>query len=39
LWSTANALFGEQSKAGKHWVQQKLTKMLRGRVGYVIDSL
>ena len=39
LWSAANALFGEQSKAGKHWVQQKLTELLRGRVGYVIGSL
>jgi hypothetical protein len=39
LWSAANALFGEQSKAGKHWVQQKLTEILRGRVGYVIGSL
>jgi hypothetical protein len=39
LWSAANALFGEQSKAGQHWVQQKLTELLRGRVGYVIGSL
>ena len=39
LWSAANALFGEQSKAGKHWLQQKLTAMLRGRVGYVIGGL
>ena len=39
LWSAANALFGEQSKAGKHWVQQKLTEILRGRVGYVIGGL
>jgi hypothetical protein len=39
LWSTANALFGEQSTAGKHWVQQKLTEMLRGRVGYVSGGL
>jgi hypothetical protein len=39
LWSAANALFGEQSKAGKRWVQQKLTAMLRGRVGYVIGGL
>jgi hypothetical protein len=34
LWSAANALFGEASRAGKHWVQQKLTEILRGRVGY-----
>jgi hypothetical protein len=39
LWSAANALFGEQSKAGKRWVQQKLTEILRGRVGYVIGGL
>jgi hypothetical protein len=39
LWSAANALFGEQSTAGKHWVQQKLTEILRGRVGYVIGGL
>ena len=39
LWSAANALFGEASEAGKHWVQQKLTEMLRGRVGYVIGGL
>jgi hypothetical protein len=39
LWSAANALFGEQSKVGQHWVQQKLTEILRGRVGYVIGGL
>ena len=39
LWCAANALFGEASQAGKHWVQQKLTAMLRGRVGYVIGGL
>ena len=39
LWSAANALFGEQSQAGKRWVQQKLTKILRGRVGDVIGGL
>ena len=39
LWSAANALFREESKAGKHWVQQKLTEILRGRVGYVIGGL
>jgi len=39
LWSAANALFGEGSKAGKHWVQQKLTAILCGRVGYVIGGL
>ena len=38
-WSAANALFGEASQAGKHWVQQKLTEILRGRVGYVIGGL
>jgi hypothetical protein len=39
LWSAANALFGEASRAGKHWVQQKLTAILSGRVGYVIGGL
>jgi hypothetical protein len=39
LWSAANALFGEASKAGKRWVQEKLTEILRGRVGYVIGGL
>ena len=39
LWSAANALFGEASQAGKHWVQQKLTAILRGRVGYVIGGV
>ena len=39
LWSAANALFGEASQAGKHWVQHKLTEILRGRVGYVIGGL
>jgi hypothetical protein len=39
LWAAANALFGEQSQAGKHWVRQKLTEMLRGRVGDVIGGL
>jgi len=39
LWSAANALFGEASQAGKHWVQQKLTEILRGRVGSVIGGL
>ena len=38
-WSAANALCGEGSKAGKHWVQQKLTAILQGRVGYVIGGL
>ena len=39
LWSAANALFAEGSKAGKRWVQAKLTAILRGRVGYVIGGL
>ena len=38
-WSAAHALFGEASQAGKPWVQQKLTEMLRGRVGSVIGGL
>jgi hypothetical protein len=39
LWSAANALCGEGSKAGKHWVQQQLTAILQGRVGSVIGGL
>jgi hypothetical protein len=39
LWTAANALFREESQAGQHWVQQKLTELLRGRVGYVIGGL
>jgi hypothetical protein len=39
LWSAANALFAEGSKAGKRWVQDKLTEMLSGRVGDVIGGL
>jgi len=39
LWSAANALIGEPSKAGRHWVQQQLTALLRGRVGDVIGGL
>jgi hypothetical protein len=31
-------LCGEGSKTGKRWVQQKLTEILRGRVGYVIGG-
>jgi len=39
LWSAANALFWEGSKAGKRWVQEKLAELLSGRVGYVIGGL
>jgi hypothetical protein len=39
LWSAANALFGDASQAGKRWVPQTLTEILRGRVGYVIGGL
>jgi hypothetical protein len=39
LWAAANALFREGSAEGKQWVQDKLTQILRGRVGYVIGSL
>jgi hypothetical protein len=39
LWSAANAWFEEASQAGKHWVQQQLTAILRGRVGDVIGGL
>jgi hypothetical protein len=39
LWRAANAYFGEASQAGTHWVQQKLTEMLRRRVGCVLGGL
>jgi hypothetical protein len=39
LWRAANALFGEASQAGQRWGQQKLTEILRGRVGDVIGGL
>jgi hypothetical protein len=39
LWSAVNALFEEGSRAGKRWVQAKLTEILRGRRGYVIGGL
>jgi hypothetical protein len=39
LWTAAHALFPAGSRAGKHWVQQQLTAMLSGRVGYVIGGL
>jgi hypothetical protein len=39
LCSAANALCGEASQAGKHWVQRKLTEVLRGWVAYVIGRL
>jgi hypothetical protein len=39
LWSAANALFRQGSKAGTRWVQEKLAEILRGRVGYVIGGL
>jgi hypothetical protein len=39
LWTAANTLFREGSQQGKRWVQQKLTEILRGRVGYVIGGL
>ena len=39
LWAAANALFREGSQEGKQWVQEKLTQILHGRVGYVIGSL
>jgi hypothetical protein len=39
LGAAANALCGDASKAGKHWVQRKLTAILRGRVGYVMGGL
>ena len=38
LWVAANTLFREGSEEGKRWVQDKLTQILRGRVGYVIGS-
>ena len=39
LWIAANALFPENSFEGRQWVQEKLTEILRGKVGYVIGSL
>jgi hypothetical protein len=39
LWSAAHAWCEEASTAGQPWVQQKLTAILRGRVGYVIGGL
>jgi hypothetical protein len=39
LWSAAHALFPEGSRAGKPWVQDKLTAMLSGRAGDVIGGL
>jgi hypothetical protein len=39
LWSAANALFGAGAKAGKRWVQEKLTEILRGQGGDVIGGL
>jgi len=38
LWDVANALFGDDTKKGRHWVQSKLTEILLGRVGYVIGG-
>jgi hypothetical protein len=39
LWAAANAWFGDASQVGKHWVQRKLTAILRGRGGDVIGGL
>ena len=39
LWDAANALFGEGSEQGKEWVKEKLEKILKGNVGYVIGAL
>ena len=39
LWAAANAVFGEASQAGQHWVPQQLTEILSGRVGYGIGGL
>lgn len=39
LWTAANALFRDGSAEGKQWVQDKLTQILRGRVGAVIGGL
>lgn len=39
LWLAANALYAPESKAGRAWVQAKLTELLRGRVGRVIGAL
>jgi hypothetical protein len=39
LWTAANALFPVGSRDGKHWVREKLSALLSGRVGYVIGGL
>jgi hypothetical protein len=39
LWNVANSLYGEKSKDGREWVLEKLTEILRGRVGRVIGGL
>jgi hypothetical protein len=39
VWTAANPLFREGSAEAKPWVQDKLTQILRGRVGSVIGSL
>jgi len=39
LWGVANALSGEQTDESRSWVQEKLTDILEGRVGYVIGGL
>jgi hypothetical protein len=39
LWDVANALFGEKTPEGRQWVQEKLTEILKGRVGYMIGGL
>lgn len=39
LWVAANALHKLESREGRRWVQDKLTEILKGRVGYVIGAL
>lgn len=40
LWLAAGALFEDtDSSEAKQWVREKLTEILRGRVGYVIGAL
>lgn len=39
LWDIANAVCGQGTTEARQWVQDKLTEILKGRVGYVIGGL
>jgi len=39
LWDVANAVFGQGTPEARQWVQDKLTEILKGHVGYVIGGL